>query len=84
MKRVVIITVILGVLVLLTPSVTGALHSPIEPQPWTVPPTSSVPEAGTATPAPECPPAGWTRLEDWMGRDPLWTDGTRYCIEGAQ
>jgi len=30
--------------------------------------------------APTCPRPGWTRLADWMGRYPLWTDGTHYCI----
>jgi hypothetical protein len=29
-----------------------------------------------------CAQPGWWQMPPWMGRYPLWTDGTRYCVEG--
>lgn len=29
-----------------------------------------------------CDRPGWHRMADWMGLYSLWTDGSRYCVEG--
>lgn len=47
----------------------------IPPRSRPVPPIPPTPQT--------CDRPGWHRIADWMGLYPLWTDDSRYCVEGG-